>query len=88
VHLARAGSFDLVYSFAVLEHVRDVAETVRSIETVLRPGGLLVVPMHELRGSARSRTTHRSTDTPITAGSSPKKGAPPDLRAPQGTSGW
>ena len=46
-----AGSFDLVYSFAVLEHVRDVAETIRSIETVLRPGGrfAFVVPMHELR---------------------------------------
>src|SRR5207245_7231283 len=46
-----AGSFDLVYSFAVLEHVRDVTETVRSIETVLRPGGrfAFVVPMHELR---------------------------------------
>jgi len=45
------GSFDLAYSFAVLEHVRDVAETVRSIETVLRPGGrfAFVVPMHELR---------------------------------------
>src|SRR5262249_60566967 len=43
-----AASFDLVYSFAVLEHVRDVAETVRSIETVLRPGGrfAFVVPMH------------------------------------------
>jgi SAM-dependent methyltransferase len=46
-----AGSFDLVYSFAVLEHVRDVGETLRSIETVLRPGGhfAFVVPMHELR---------------------------------------
>ncbi len=46
-----AGSFDLAYSFAVLEHVRDVVETVRSIETVLRPGGrfAFVVPMHELR---------------------------------------
>ena len=46
-----AGSFDLVYSFAVLEHVRDVDETVRAIETVLRPGGrfAFVVPMHELR---------------------------------------
>jgi len=52
VHLYfSTGSFDLVYSFAVLEHVRDVAETVRSIETVLRPGGrfAFVVPMHELR---------------------------------------
>ena len=40
-----------MYSFAVLEHVRDVTETVRSIETVLRPGGrfAFVVPMHELR---------------------------------------
>ncbi len=44
-------SFDLVYSFAVLEHVRDVDATVRSIETVLRPGGCFafVVPMHEFR---------------------------------------
>jgi len=50
-HYFAAGSFDLVYSFAVLEHVRDVAETVKSIETVLRPGGrfAFVVPMHELR---------------------------------------
>jgi SAM-dependent methyltransferase len=46
-----AGSFDLAYSFAVLEHVRDVDETVRAIEAVLRPGGrfAFVVPMHELR---------------------------------------
>ena len=44
-------SFDLVYSFAVLEHVRDVDATIRSIMTVLRPGGrfCFVVPMHELR---------------------------------------
>jgi 2-polyprenyl-3-methyl-5-hydroxy-6-metoxy-1,4-benzoquinol methylase len=46
-----AGAFDLVYSFAVLEHVRDVEETIRSIMTVLRPGGrfCFVVPMHEFR---------------------------------------
>ena len=45
------GRFDLVYSFAVLEHVRDVDATVRSIVTVLRPGGrfCFVVPMHEFR---------------------------------------
>ncbi|OLD78808.1 MAG: hypothetical protein AUG87_00420 [Candidatus Rokubacteria bacterium 13_1_20CM_4_70_14] len=52
VHLLfPAASFDLVYSFAVLEHVRDVNATVRAIETVLRPGGrfAFVVPMHELR---------------------------------------
>jgi len=50
-HYFPAGSFDLAYSFAVLEHVRDVDETVRAIETVLRPGGrfAFVVPMHELR---------------------------------------
>lgn len=44
-------SFDLVYSFAVLEHVRDVDATLASIETVLRPGGrfAFVVPMHEFR---------------------------------------
>ena len=43
--------FDLAYSFAVLEHVRDVDATVRSIMTVLRPGGrfCFVVPMHEFR---------------------------------------
>ncbi len=46
-----AASFDLAYSFAVLEHVRDVDETIRSIMKVLRPGGrfCFVVPMHELR---------------------------------------
>src|SRR5207244_9420163 len=39
VHLYfSAGSFDLVYSFAVLEHVRDVTEPVRAIETVVRAG--------------------------------------------------
>jgi SAM-dependent methyltransferase len=39
-------SFDLVYSFAVLEHVRDVEATLRSIFAVLRPGGrfCFVVP--------------------------------------------
>jgi SAM-dependent methyltransferase len=48
-----AGSFDLVYSFAVLEHVRDVEGTIRSITTVLRPGGrfCFVVPMHEFRAT-------------------------------------
>ena len=46
-----AARFDLAYSFAVLEHVRDVGATVRSILTVLRPGGrfCFVVPMHEFR---------------------------------------
>ena len=42
-------SFDLAYSFAVLEHVRDVNATVASMLTVLRSGGrfCFVVPMHE-----------------------------------------
>jgi SAM-dependent methyltransferase len=46
-----AARFDLAYSFAVLEHVRDVDATVRSILAVLRPGGrfCFVVPMHEFR---------------------------------------
>jgi SAM-dependent methyltransferase len=46
-----AARFDLAYSFAVLEHVRDVDATVRSILTVLRPSGrfCFVVPMHEFR---------------------------------------
>jgi SAM-dependent methyltransferase len=41
-----AASFDLVYSFAVLEHVRDLEATLASIFTVLRPGGrfCFVVP--------------------------------------------
>ena len=45
------GRFDIAYSFAVLEHVRDVDATVRSILAVLRPGGrfCFVVPMHEFR---------------------------------------
>ena len=44
-------SFDLAYSFAVLEHVRDVEGTIASILGVLRPGGrfCFVVPMHEFR---------------------------------------
>ena len=48
-----AGAFDLAYSFAVLEHVRDVEGTIRSITTVLRPGGrfCFVVPMHEFRAT-------------------------------------
>jgi SAM-dependent methyltransferase len=47
VHLAfPPASFDLVYSFAVLEHVRDLDATLASIFTVLRPGGrfCFVVP--------------------------------------------
>jgi SAM-dependent methyltransferase len=54
VHLAfPPASIDLAYSFAVLEHVRDVDATIRSIMTVLRPGGrfCFVVPMHELRAT-------------------------------------
>ena len=45
--LFEPASFDLVYSFAVLEHVRDVAATLASVFTVLRPGGrfCFVVPM-------------------------------------------
>ena len=48
-----AGSFDLAYSFAVLEHVRDVEGTIRAITHVLRPGGrfCFVVPMHEFRAT-------------------------------------
>jgi len=44
-------SFDLAYSFAVLEHVRDVGEAVTAILNVLRPGGrfCFVVPMNELK---------------------------------------
>ena len=46
-----SASFDLVYSLAVLEHVRDVQATIASIMAVLRQGGrfCFVIPMHELR---------------------------------------
>jgi SAM-dependent methyltransferase len=46
-------SFDLVYSFGVLEHVWDVDETVTSMVKLLRPGGrlCLVVPMLELEAA-------------------------------------
>ena len=45
------GSFDLAYSFGVLEHVSDVDETVAAVLTLLRPGGrcCLVVPMNEFK---------------------------------------
>jgi SAM-dependent methyltransferase len=48
-----AGSVDLVYSFAVLEHVRDVDATLAAMRRILRPGGRLcfVVPMHEFRAT-------------------------------------
>jgi SAM-dependent methyltransferase len=47
------GPVDLAYSFAVLEHVRDVDATLTSILTVLRRGGrfCFVVPMHEFRAT-------------------------------------
>lgn len=54
VHLLfEPDSFDLVYSFAVLEHVRDVDATVGAMLKVLRPGGrfCFVVPMHEFRAT-------------------------------------
>ncbi len=43
------GSLDVVYCFAVLEHVRDVDDTVRAVLAALRPGGrfCFVVPMRE-----------------------------------------
>ena len=46
-------TFDLVYSLAVLEHVRDVDATLGALLRVLRPGGRLcfVVPMHEFRAT-------------------------------------
>lgn len=44
-----AATFDLLYSLAVLEHVRDVDVTLRAMLTVLKPGGrfCIEVPMHE-----------------------------------------
>ena len=44
------GSFDLGYSFAVLEHVPDVETTVGALLRTLRPGGrfCFAVPMNEL----------------------------------------
>lgn len=47
-------SFDLAYSFAVLEHVADVDDVVARILGLLRPGGrfCFVVPMNELTAVA------------------------------------
>jgi 2-polyprenyl-3-methyl-5-hydroxy-6-metoxy-1,4-benzoquinol methylase len=44
-----AGSFDLAYSFDVLEHVADVDTVIAAIVRLLRPGGRVcfAVPMHE-----------------------------------------
>jgi SAM-dependent methyltransferase len=46
-------SFDLVYSFGVLEHVWDVDEAVSAALKMLRPGGryCAVVPMNEFRAT-------------------------------------
>jgi SAM-dependent methyltransferase len=54
VEAAQPGTFDLAYSFAVLEHVRDVDEVVAGILRVLRPGGrfCFVVPMNGLSAVA------------------------------------
>jgi SAM-dependent methyltransferase len=45
-----AGSFDLVFSFHMMEHVRDVDETIAALTSVLRVGGrcCFSVPMLEL----------------------------------------
>jgi ubiquinone/menaquinone biosynthesis C-methylase UbiE len=37
------GSFDLVYSFHALEHIRDQRQAVREIHRVLAPGGTFVI---------------------------------------------
>lgn len=51
--LFRPGSFDLAYSFDVLEHVWDLDETVTAILKLLRPGGrfCFAVPMVELKAT-------------------------------------
>jgi SAM-dependent methyltransferase len=47
-------SFDLVYSFAVLEHVADLDDVIGRILRLLNPGGrfCFVVPMNELTAVA------------------------------------
>jgi SAM-dependent methyltransferase len=60
-------AFDLVYAFGVLEHVRDVDETVTAALKLLRPGGrfCLAVAMHEFEAAgplpelAREATARR-----------------------------
>jgi SAM-dependent methyltransferase len=60
-------AFDLVYAFGVLEHVRDVDETVTASLKLLRPGGrfCLAVAMHEFEAAgplpelARETTARR-----------------------------
>jgi 2-polyprenyl-3-methyl-5-hydroxy-6-metoxy-1,4-benzoquinol methylase len=72
-----AGSFDLAYSFAVLEHVRDVDETVRAIETVLRPGGSTASCR---TASSRSSSARSSCPTPRASGRSFRSRRPPNAR--------
>jgi SAM-dependent methyltransferase len=45
------GAFDLIYCFAVLEHVRNLDEVMAALLRMLRPGGRFCcsVPMNELR---------------------------------------
>jgi len=61
------GSFDLVYSFAVLEHVPDVETTVGALLRTLRPGGrfCFAVPMNELTATG-----------PVPAPASGRRGRP------------
>jgi 2-polyprenyl-6-hydroxyphenyl methylase/3-demethylubiquinone-9 3-methyltransferase len=40
---ALEGRFDLIVSWQVLEHVRDMAATLRALRRYLRPGGLMVL---------------------------------------------
>ena len=51
-----AGTFDLVYSVAALEHVPEPEATVKEIERVLAPGGLAV---HEID------LKHHGSDDPL-----------------------
>jgi SAM-dependent methyltransferase len=41
-----AGSFDVVYSFGVLQHIPEVARAVAEIERVLAPGGELLIMLY------------------------------------------
>ena len=59
-----AGSFDLIYSIAVLEHVIDVDAFVGALERTLQPGGrfCFLVPMNELKAVGEVPAFHPPDD--------------------------
>lgn len=68
-----SGSFDIVYSFKVLAHVKDIRGALQECARVLKPGGLLVAEFynpHSLRGLIKkwkkpTAISNRTTDEAV-----------------------